>query len=123
MDYENLERAPSDIQDFLEEGNEKRDLIDMLWTALSPEGKAALEAEVKAFHDEIDALDAEADRQEALKWDSTKEAIAKVEPLVVQEYVGEFMQGNTDGFDEQEQKVILKFLDDIALYSANRGDV
>ena len=55
LDFEALERAPSDVQDFLEEGNEKRDLIDMIWTLLDDAGKAALAAEVADFYKEMDS--------------------------------------------------------------------
>lgn len=49
IDLENLERAPSDVQDYLEEGNEKRDLIDMIWTFMGPEQRDALEKEVAKY--------------------------------------------------------------------------
>jgi hypothetical protein len=45
----------------------------------------------------------------------------KIPQRDIKEYLVEFCDnGNTDGFDELELKVIKRFLDDIVLYSKER---
>ena len=47
MIWENIEQAPEDVREYLDEGNCKDDLIDMLWSALSPANREVLLREVE----------------------------------------------------------------------------